>query len=57
MSHGRVMTRSLASLEKCFWVAVYKDPSALVGIFFILPKSENLEVLAWEPYVIIISVS
>lgn len=57
MSHGRVMTRSLASLEKCFWVAVYKDPSALVGIFFILLKSENLEVLAWEPYVIIISVS
>lgn len=44
MSDGRVMTRSLASLEKFFWVAVYKDPSALVGIF-ILPKSKKLEVL------------
>lgn len=57
MRHGRVMTRSLASLEKCFWVAVYKDPRTLVGIFFILPKSKKLEVLDWEPYVIIICVS
>lgn len=57
MSHGRVMARSLMFLEVCFWVVVYENPSAFVGILFILPELKKLEIQDWGPYVIIICVS